>query len=63
VFPDILEVELGCTFDCDGGVHRNKVRTLSYAIDDIHDCAVTMGFRQFNNEVDADHVPSCFRSL
>jgi hypothetical protein len=25
VFPDIPEVELGCTFSSDGGVHRNKV--------------------------------------
>jgi hypothetical protein len=25
MFPDILEVESGCTFSSDGGVHRNKV--------------------------------------
>jgi hypothetical protein len=36
---------------------------LSYAVDDIHNCVVTMGFRKFNNEVDADHIPWCFRSL
>jgi hypothetical protein len=22
-----------------------------------------MGFRQFNDEIDADHIPWCFRSL
>jgi hypothetical protein len=36
---------------------------LSYAVDDIHNCIVAMGFRQFNNEIDADHVLWCFRSL
>jgi hypothetical protein len=63
VFPDILEVESGCTLSRDGGVRRNEVRTLSYAVNNIHNCVVTMGFRQFHNEADTDHVPWCFRSL
>jgi hypothetical protein len=63
VFPDISEVESGCTFCSDGGVHRNKVHVLSYTVDDIHNCVLTMGFRQFNNEVDANHIPWCFRSF
>jgi hypothetical protein len=33
-------------------VHRNKVHALSYAVDDVYNCVVTMGFKQFNNEVD-----------
>jgi hypothetical protein len=63
VFPDIPEVESGCAFSSDGGMHWNKVRTLSYAVDDIYNRIVTMGFRQFNNEVDTDHIPWYFRSL
>jgi hypothetical protein len=63
VFTDILEVESGCTFSSDGGVHRNKVYALSDAVDNIHNCIITMGFQQFNKEVDADHIPWCFRSL
>jgi hypothetical protein len=63
VFPDIPEVESGCTFSSDGGVRRNKVRALSYTVDDIHNCVITMGLRQFNNEVNADHIPWCFRGL
>jgi hypothetical protein len=63
VFPDIPEVESGCTFSRDGGVHRNKVHAFSYAVDDVHNRVVTMGFRQFNNEVDTDHIPWCFWSL
>jgi hypothetical protein len=62
-FPDIPKVESGCTFSSDSGVHRNKVRVLSYTIDNIHNCVVTMGFRQFNDEVDTDHILWCFRSL
>jgi hypothetical protein len=63
VFPDIPEVESGCTLGRDGGVHRNEVRALSYAVNDVHNCIITMGFRQFHNEVNTDHIPWCFRSL
>jgi hypothetical protein len=63
VFPDIPEVESGCTFSSDGGVCRNKVHALSYTVDNVHNCIVTMGFRQFNNEVNTNHIPWCFRSL
>jgi hypothetical protein len=63
VFPDIPEVELGCTFGRDSGVRRNKVHVFSYAVDNIHNRVVTMGFRQFNNEVNTDHITWCFQSL
>jgi hypothetical protein len=63
MFPDIPEVESGCAFSSDGGVYRNKVHAFNYAVDDVHNCVVTMGFRQFNYEVDTDHIPWCFRSL
>jgi hypothetical protein len=63
VFPDIPEVESGCTFSRDGGVRWNEVRAFGYAVDDIHNRIVTMGFRQFNNKVNTDHIPWCFRSL
>jgi hypothetical protein len=46
-----------------GGMHRDEVRVLGYAVDDIHNCVVAMGFRQFNYEVNTDHVPWCLRCL
>jgi hypothetical protein len=46
VFPDIPEVESGCNFSSDGGVHRNKVHMLSYTVDDIHNCVITMGIQE-----------------
>jgi hypothetical protein len=31
--------------------------------DDIHNCVVAMGFRQFDYEVHADYIPWCLRCL
>jgi hypothetical protein len=30
-----------------------------YAVDDIHNCIIAMGLRQFDYEVNTDHVPWC----
>jgi hypothetical protein len=44
VFPDLLKEEESCTFGSDGGVCRDKVRTLGYTIDNVHNCVIAMGF-------------------
>jgi hypothetical protein len=36
---------------------------LGYAVDDIHNCVISMGLRQLDYEVHADHVPWCLRCL
>jgi hypothetical protein len=36
---------------------------LGYTVDNIHNCVVPMGFRQFNYEVDTDDIPWCLRCL
>jgi hypothetical protein len=38
-------------------------RTLGYTVDDIHNCIIPMGFRQFDYEVNIDHVLWCLRCL
>jgi hypothetical protein len=32
---------------------------LGYTVDDIHNCIISMGFRQFDYEVNTNHVPWC----
>jgi hypothetical protein len=36
---------------------------LGYTVDDIHNCIIAMGFRQFNYEVNTDHILWCHRCL
>jgi hypothetical protein len=59
VFPDLFKEEKSCTFGIDGGMHRDEVCVLGYAVDDVHNCIISMGFRQFDYEVNTDHVPWC----
>jgi hypothetical protein len=63
VFPDLLEEEESCAFGSDGGMRRDEVCVLGYTVNDIHDCVVAMGLRQFDYEVDTDHVPWCLQCL
>jgi hypothetical protein len=35
----------------------------SYAVDNVHNCVIAMGLRQFNYEVNTDHVPWFCRCL
>jgi hypothetical protein len=44
-------------------MHRDEVRVLGYTVDDVHNCIISMGFRQFDYEVNADHVLWCLRFL
>jgi hypothetical protein len=44
-------------------MHRDEVHTLGYTVDDIYNCVIAMGFRQFDYEVNADHIPWCLRCL
>jgi hypothetical protein len=39
------------------------VHVLGYTVNDIHNCIIAMGFRQFDYEVDADHVPWCLQRV
>jgi hypothetical protein len=59
VFPDLPKVQAGSTFGHDGGMHRNKVHTFSYTVDDVHNCIIAMGLGQFDYEVNTDRVPWC----
>jgi hypothetical protein len=63
VFPDLSKEEESCIFGIDSGMHRDKVCALGYAIDNIHNCIISMGFRQFDYEVHADYIPWCLRCL
>jgi hypothetical protein len=66
VFPDLSKVQTGGTFGHDGGMHRNEVRTFSYAVDDVHNCVIAMGLGQSNYEVNTDRVPwfrQCLRGM
>jgi hypothetical protein len=55
VFPDLFEEQECCAFGIDGGMHGDKVCALGYTVDNIHNCVVAMGFRQFNYEVHTDN--------
>jgi hypothetical protein len=63
VCPDLLREQEGCAFSIDRGVHQDEVHTLGDTVNDIHNCIVAMGFRQFDYEVDADRVPWCLQCL
>jgi hypothetical protein len=63
VFPDLPEVQIGGAFGRDGGMRRNEVRMFSYAVNDVHNCVISMGLGQFNYEVNTDRVPWCRRCL
>jgi hypothetical protein len=63
VFSDLPEVQTSGAFSRNGGMHRNKVHALSYAVDDIHNCVISMGLGQFDYEVNTDCVPWCCRRL
>jgi hypothetical protein len=63
LFPDLLKEQEGCALGIDGSMHGDKVCALGYTVDDIHNCIVPMGFRQFDYEVDTDNVPWCLRCL
>jgi hypothetical protein len=40
-------------------MYRDEVHTLVYTVDDVYNCIIFMGFRQFDCEVDTDHIPWC----
>jgi hypothetical protein len=62
-FPDLFEEQTSSTFSIDGGMCGDEVHTLGYAVDNVHNCIIAMGFRQFDYEVNTDHVPWCLRCL
>jgi hypothetical protein len=57
VFPDLSKVQTSGTSGIDSGMCRDEVRMLGYTVDNIHNCVIAMGFRQFDYEVDTDHIP------
>jgi hypothetical protein len=63
VFPDLFKEQTSGTFGIDSGMHRDEVRALGYTVDKIYNWVIAMGFRQFDYEVHADHVPWCSRCL
>jgi hypothetical protein len=63
VFPDLYKKQMSSTFGIDGGMHRDEVCVLGYTIDNVHNCVIAMGFRQFDYEVNTDHIPCCLRYL
>jgi hypothetical protein len=44
-------------------MRRNEVHTFGYAVDDVYNCVIAMGLRQFDYEVDTDRVPWFRRCL
>jgi hypothetical protein len=63
VFPDLFKEPMCGAFGIDGGIHRDEVHMLGYAVNDIHNCIMAMGFRQFDYEVNTNHVPWCLSCL
>ena len=61
-FPDMHEEQVGRSEGSDRSVHQNEVGHLTHRIYNIHDCIVAMRFQEFNNEVDADGVPTELRN-
>lgn len=62
-FPDIMEEKAGSLFGGDRGGCRNEVCSFSYGVDNIHDCVMSVGFWEFDNEVYTDGVPALRRSF
>jgi hypothetical protein len=63
VFPDLFKEQESCAFGIDGGTHRDEVHALGNTVNNVHNCVISMGFRQFDYEVNTDHVPWCLRCL
>jgi hypothetical protein len=63
VFPDLFKEQMSSAFGIDGGMHRDEVHALGYTVDNVHNCIISMGFRQFDYEVNADHIPWCLWCL
>jgi hypothetical protein len=57
------KVQTGGTFGRDGGMYRNKVHAFIYVVDDVHNCIIAMGLRQFDYEVNTDCVLWCCQCL
>ena len=57
-FPDMHEEQVGHSEGSDCSVRWNEVGHLTHGIYNIHDCIIAMRFWEFNNEVDADGVPT-----
>jgi hypothetical protein len=44
-------------------MRQDRVHVLGYTVNDVYNCVIAMGFRQFNYEVNADDVLWCLRCL
>ena len=60
--PDVVEEELRCTLGRDDGVGCHEMCLLCCEVDDVHDHVVTVGIREFADEVDAHNVPRHVRN-
>src|SRR5277367_4489479 len=58
--PDVLEVESGRAQCRDGGVSGNEMSTFARRVYDDHRGIEPMGVREFDDEVDANSIPSRF---
>jgi hypothetical protein len=63
VFPDLFKEQMSSAFSIDGGMCRDEVCILGYAVDDVHNCVIAREFRQLDYEVHTDHVPWCLGCL
>jgi hypothetical protein len=59
-FPDIAEIQVGCSSSCDSGYCLDEVRPLAYRIDNCHDGIISSRLWEFHNEVHADDFPTFF---
>ena len=57
-FPDMCEEQVGRSEGGDHSVRQNEVGHLTHRIYNIHDCIVAVRFWEFDNEVNADGVPT-----
>ena len=61
-FPDMCEEQAGRSKGSDHSVCQNEVGHPTHGIHNVHDHIVAMRFQEFDNEVDADGVPTELRN-
>ena len=60
--PDVVKKESGCSFRCDRRVRWNKVYSLGDGVYYGHDGIMSGGLREFDYEIDTEHIPLCVRN-
>jgi len=60
--PDMVKKESGCSFRCDRCVRWNEVYSLGDGVYYGHDGVMSRRLREFNHEINTEHIPLCVRN-